>query len=158
MNEIKIFLLFVIKNDLKRLFQRTNKNVIEPMDVTDTYENFTHFQKCIENPLSDGQVLLYWRWVPSFKKAKEYKVTDVLDFFEHLENDDEYKEGTDGLPHEDKQNHLIYKNHDYLLIVVHKIWNGFWSRSYKITVTDSDEPNVKKVIDKMKQDTLQSWT
>lgn len=141
--------------DLK-LFKR-DVYTIEPMDVDFTFETFEKFREFTPDPLEDGKVLLYWAWVPSFKKAQRYKIESLLESFDDLEEVDDYKEGADGLPHEDKSNYLVYKDHDYLLLYTHRIWNGFHTHSYKITVADEDEIKVKEFIDKMIKDTVKSW-
>lgn len=143
----------------RKLFERDNLCTIEPMDVNFTFDNFQKFYEFTDNGrcLDSGDALLYWQWVPSFKKAQAYNLRDVLDFFDNVEYDDEYKQGADGHPHDDKENHLIYKDEDYLLIYTHRIWNGFHSHSYKITVTDEDEVNVQNLISEMIQKTIKSW-
>lgn len=128
---------------------------IEPMDVKQTFENLNEFIKYFgHNPISvrranGSTVLLYWRWRPSMKKAKKYNVEDVLSFFSELDDDDTYKNGDDGVPHEDNTNYTTYKDYDYLLLYMQRLGNGFFTESYKITVTDDDEDTVRQMLKKM---------
>lgn len=137
-----------------------NTGFLSAMDVKYTFKSLNNFvERESLNPLtninhSGPDTLLYWRWNPSFKKAIEYKVQHILDFFDDLDDDDDYKNGTDGSPHDDMENHLIYKDYDYLLLYTQRLSSDFHTNSYKITVKDEDENAVRRMLKRMIKTTM----
>jgi hypothetical protein len=126
---------------------------IEPTTVTHKFSSFSGFKQYMWAPWEKeyslaplGDVLMLWHWQPSLIKAKYYNLRHVTDFFNDLDDDDEYKNGLDALPQNDYENHLVYREYDYLLLYVQRISNGFFTRIYKITVTDNDEPEIRKML------------
>ena len=129
--------------------------------INDTIEaNFVHLtfdefsEDCSMKDVwhgSGARLLTNWVWKPSYKKAVERKISNVLEFFEGVVEDDPDGGYTQGAKIEekdminDKTCHLYYTDHDFLILKFTSLWNAF-DRIYKIYVTDADEDKVRQFL------------
>jgi len=52
---------------------------------------------CIPHQIGTD-ILMDWNWMVSVKKAREQNIESVVEFFDELDDDDEYKNGEKGDP------------------------------------------------------------
>lgn len=109
---------------------------------------------CIPHQIGTD-ILMDWNWMVSVKKAREQNIESVVEFFDELDDDDEYKNGEKGDPlgekGDDKRCWINYQDKDYLVILMHRMYNGFWPVVYKIGITGEDEEKVRNCIVTMKE-------
>ena len=138
-----------------------NPKILEPIDSDRAFASFDEYLRWhgYENPLTAGSVgdraLIFWSWVPSVVKARRDGVESVIEFFEDLDEDDDYRNGESGPPQDDLRLWINYTNEDYLILIFQKYSNGFRQERYKITVTDEDEPVVYSFLKVMQEEFIQ---
>ena len=154
---------------LPHLWQLNCKTPLLPTKYVTCFDSWAAFAAKIYGPGSDSGglkhpsnldsddydwALLTWDWIPSYEQAEEHRaaeypsITEFLQFFDDLDADDGYKCGEPaGLPHQDKETHLVYTKHHYLLLNLvnteRHIGNEHSYKTFKITVTPQDEPAVR---------------
>jgi hypothetical protein len=105
----------------------------------------------LDNDDSHDWSLLSWCWVPSLSKAKREKFEPVTAEFDASDpTEDDYAHGCKAEPHKDKRTHLVYTDHDYLLVQIvnngiHEV-DRFSHKIFKVTVAAADEPAVRKYL------------
>lgn len=104
-----------------------------------------------------GQILTYYKWVPSVKIAEKYNVEDALEYIEHIREDDEnpeYNGEKDPVTDEEKiadyNSYLHYETQNYFIFILQQI-EPYRERYFKVYINLEDEDKVRNFINDMVQ-------